>query len=134
MSKALLIKQASAISEVAEQVAKPGLFSRIGNYASDIFGKGKDKGAEMGAALNNKLSNMSDFKKGLLAGGGAGTAAGATAVGLPMAYEMGENEDQYNKNLLNLFNAAKNKIEKERQTLDAYKNRGLIDRILNKDV
>ncbi len=114
-------KEAGAVSETIKTVGK-----KVGG----MFSKGKEKGSEVG----NKVGDfVNDNYKGLMVGGGTvGTVAG---------YDKYKTNKENKKNVNNLFNAARKRIMTEkgktRQAegkVEKMKNRGIIDRVMNKDV
>ena len=114
-------KEAGAVSEAIETVGK-----KVGG----MFAKGKEKGAEAGKKVGDFVN---DNYKGLLVGTGVtGTAA---------TYDKYKTNKENEKNVNNLFNAARKKIYAEKgktrqaeQKVEKMKNRGIIDRITNKEV
>lgn len=114
-------KEAGAVSEAIETVGK-----KVGG----MFAKGKEKGAEAGKKVGDFVN---DNYKGLMVGSGT-TAAAAT-------YDKYKTNKENKQNVNNLFNAARKKIYAEKgktrqaeQKVEKMKNRGIIDRVMNKDV
>lgn len=125
-------KEAGAVSEAIETVGK-----KVGG----MFAKGKEKGEKAARkagdlAMRTVLrsgDSLNKHYKGLLVGSGV-TGAAAT-------YDKYKTNKENKQNVNNLFNAARKKIYAEKgktrqaeQKVEKMKNRGIIDRITNKDV
>lgn len=122
MNKLFLIKGATIISTVASKA----------DDAVSMLSKGKQ---HAGAAAE-KIKGFVGKNKGK-----TGLAVGAGVTGTAQEMRMNSKEKQYQKNTENLFNAAKNRIQTEKgrateaeSKVKKMKDRGIIDRVLNKDV
>lgn len=119
-------KEAGAVTEVVETVGKKlGLIGKAKAKGREMYDAAKAKGQEVGEKIKDTVKEH-PFKYGV----GAGTAVTGSAA----LMDRNMNQKKQNKEMEQLLEAAAKIVGQERGKVQTIKERGLIDRILNKDI
>lgn len=124
-------KEAGVVSEAIETVGK-----KVGG----MFSKGKEKGEAAKATMRNVIDRIKPqtdreaVLQGALAGSGAGAMGADFMRNRKHKNEMSNKEQEYNKNIEKTKQQANKTVQEAEGKAKKMKERGLLDRVMNKDV